>query len=72
MGMKKKNLYWKRRNRDIEGGGDTKKPEKPKGERRKMWQKWETAWKELHWGMGELIVKYEIVLQKGRYWVKMC
>lgn len=34
MGMKKKNLYWKRRNRDIEGGGH-KKAWKAKGREKK-------------------------------------
>lgn len=49
-GWRKKSLLKKKKSRYR--GGRHKKAWKAKGERRKTWQKWETAWKEVHWGMG--------------------
>lgn len=55
----------------------SKEAEKPEEREERCGWKEEAAWKEPNCGgdggegTGRVIVKYEIVLQKGRYWVKM-
>lgn len=57
---KEKKEIWERRDieRQMWRGG--------RAEKRHGWQK-----RKIEKNMGKLIVKYEIVLQRGRYWVKM-
>lgn len=76
MGRKEKKIYWKKKNRDMEEK-KSKEAEKPEEREERCGWKEEAAWKEPNCGgdggegTGRVIVKYEIVLQKGRYWVKM-
>ena len=87
VGGEKKNLLWKKWNWGVKQKKKKKKKKKkhqPKKrreiERERGGGGGEGGWKET-WqkkkktgggrNMGELIVKYEIVLQQGRYWVKM-